>query len=61
MTNVPPLGDLWWHPSMAHAIKCWARGAMGILGTDSAIRKYNHVDGSINYVKTLQCCYISDT
>ena len=45
-------------PTMAKAIKCWAR--VGMLGTDSAIRKYNHVDGSINYVKFLQCRYISD-
>ena len=33
---------------------------MGMLGTDSAIRKYNHVDGCINYVKILQYRYISD-
>ena len=37
-------------PTMANAIKCRARGVMAMLGTDSAIRKCNHVDGSINYL-----------
>ena len=56
MANVPPLWDLWWQnaPSWQMPSNMLSKGVMGMFGTDWAIRKYNHVDGSINYVKILQ-------
>ena len=47
---------------MPHHGKCHqmlSKGVMGMFGTDWAIRKYNHVDGSINYVKILFSTFLT--